>query len=145
MKALIQRVTQAKVEVAGDVVGQINDGMLVLIGIDAHDTRASVEVLADRILKYRLFSDDQGRMNLSVQQTKGGVLLVSQFTLSANTQKGLRPGFSTAATPDVGRILFDHVVERINAQHDSVQTGQYGANMSVSLSNDGPVTFLLKN
>lgn len=145
MKALIQRVRQARVEVEGDIIGAIDHGMLVLVGIDAHDTDHSVDSLADRLLKYRLFADDAGRMNLNIQQSGGGILLVSQFTLSADTRKGLRPGFSTAASPAEGERLFNRVVARIQAQHSPVATGQFGADMQVSLQNDGPVTFLLEN
>ena len=145
MKALIQRVKHASVTVDDNVIGDIGPGMLVLVGIDAHDTEQSVDTLADRLLKYRLFADDQGRMNLNVAQAKGGILLVSQFTLSADTRKGLRPGFSTAATPAEGERLFNRVVGRIRTQHDPVATGQFGADMQVSLLNNGPVTFLLQN
>lgn len=145
MKALIQRVRHARVEVDGKTVGQIDQGMLVLVGIDAHDTETTVDTLADRLLKYRIFADDDGKMNLNIQQIEGGILLVSQFTLSADTRKGLRPGFSTAATPDEGHRLFHRVVERITAAHGQVATGEFGADMQVSLQNDGPVTFLLEN
>ncbi len=145
MKALIQRVKYARVSVDDTIIGEISHGMLVLIGIDAQDTEQSVDALADRILKYRLFADNQGRMNLDIKQINGGILLVSQFTLSADTRKGLRPGFSTAATPDEGEHLYNRVVERIQSQHSPVATGQFGANMQVSLQNDGPVTFLLEN
>lgn len=145
MKALIQRVKHAHVSINDAIVGEIKHGMLILVGIDAHDTEQSVDTLADRILKYRLFADDQGRMNLNVRQVDGGILLVSQFTLSADTHRGLRPGFSTAARPDVGERLFGRVVERIQSQYSPVSTGQFGADMQVSLQNDGPVTFLLEN
>lgn len=145
MKALIQRVTSASVVVEGETIGAIDRGMLVLVGIDAHDTESTVDALADRLLKYRLFSDAEGRMNLNVKQAEGGILLVSQFTLSADTQKGLRPGFSTAAEPATGERLFQRVVERVRNQHQPVATGQFGANMQVALVNDGPVTFLLQN
>jgi len=145
MKALIQRVKYAKVEVNDIVIGEIEQGMMVLIGIDAHDTDQNVDLLADRLLKYRLFADDQDRMNLNVQQVNGGVLLVSQFTLSADTHKGLRPGFSTAAPPAEGERLFNRVVERIQRAHSYTSTGKFGADMQVSLQNDGPVTFLLEN
>jgi len=141
----VQRVKHAHVTVNDAIVGKINSGMLVLVGIDAHDTEKSVDTLADRLLKYRLFADDQGRMNLNIKQVEGSILLVSQFTLSADTHKGLRPGFSTAATPAKGERLFSRVVERIQSQHSPVATGQFGANMQVSLQNDGPVTFLLEN
>ena len=145
MKALIQRVKHAHGTVNDSIVGGIKHGMLVLVGIDAHDTEQSVDALADRLLKYRLFADVQGRMNLNIKQVDGGILLVSQFTLSADTQKGLRPGFSTAATPAEGERLFSRVVERIRSQHTPVATGQFGSDMQVSLQNDGPVTFLLEN
>jgi D-tyrosyl-tRNA(Tyr) deacylase len=104
-----------------------------------------VDALADRLLKYRLFADDQGRMNLNIRQVDGGILLVSQFTLSADTHKGLRPGFSTAASPAEGERLYTRVVERIQSQHSPVATGQFAADMQVSLQNDGPVTVLLEN
>lgn len=145
MKALIQRVKYASVEVDDECVGAIDQGMLVFIGIDREDTIHTVDSLADRILKYRLFSDEQGRMNLNVQQIDGGVLLVSQFTLSADTQKGLRPGFTRAATPEKGEALFNRVVSRIMLAHPRTATGRFGANMQISLLNDGPVTFLLEN
>ncbi len=145
MKALIQRVKHASVTVDDAVIGEVGHGMLVLVGIDAHDTDQGVDALADRLLKYRLFADEQGRMNLDVDQVGGGILLVSQFTLSADTNKGLRPGFSSAATPGEGRRLFNRVVERIGTKHGPVATGQFGADMQVYLQNDGPVTFLLQN
>ncbi|TCS43837.1 D-aminoacyl-tRNA deacylase [Reinekea marinisedimentorum] len=145
MKALIQRVKQARVEVDNQLVSSINAGMLVLVGIDAHDTDATVTALAERLLKYRLFADEQGKMNLNVQQSNGEILLVSQFTLSAETRKGLRPGFSTAATPSEGERLFNRVVEHVHHRHKFTKTGQFGADMQVFLQNDGPVTFLLEN
>ena len=145
MKALIQRVKHAHVTVNDSIIGGIKHGMLVLVGIDAHDTEQSVDALADRLLKYRLFADDQGRMNLNIRQVDGGILLVSQFTLSADTHKGLRPGFSTAASPAEGERLYTRVVERIQSQHSPVATGQFAADMQVSLQNDGPVTVLLEN
>ncbi len=145
MKALIQRVKHAQVTVNDSIVGEIKHGMLVLVGIDVHDTEQNVDALADRLLKYRLFADEQGRMNLNIGQVDGSILLVSQFTLSADTHKGLRPGFSTAATPAEGERLFNRVVERIQSQHSPVATGQFGADMQVLLQNDGPVTFLLEN
>lgn len=144
MKALIQRVQQAQVWVDSDCVGAIEQGLLVFVGIDASDTESQVDALADRLLKYRVFADGAGKMNLNVQQVNGGVLLVSQFTLSADTQKGLRPGFSKAAKPDRGRELFDRVVARVKAAHAPTETGRYGADMKVHLINDGPVTFLLE-
>jgi len=145
MKALLQRVKHAHVEVNDSIIGGIRHGMLVLVGIDAHDKEQNVDALADRLLKYRLFADDQGRMNLNIRQVDGGILLVSQFTLSADTHKGLRPGFSTAASPAEGERLYTRVVERIQSQHSPVATGQFAADMQVSLQNDGPVTILLEN
>lgn len=145
MKALVQRVKHAQVTVNDSTIGEIKHGMLVLVGIDAHDTEQSVDTLADRLLKYRLFADDQGRMNLNLKQVNGGILLVSQFTLSADTNKGLRPGFSTAATAVEGERLYNRVVKRIQSQYFPVATGQFGADMQVLLQNDGPVTFLLEN
>jgi D-tyrosyl-tRNA(Tyr) deacylase len=145
MKALIQRVKHAHVTVNDSRIGGIKHGMLVLVGIDAHDTEQNVDTLADRLLKYRLFADDQGRMNLNIGQVAGGILLVSQFTLSADTHKGLRPGFSIAASPAEGERLYTRVVERIQSQHSPVATGQFAADMQVSLQNDGPVTILLES
>lgn len=145
MKALIQRVNHASVEVNGERISAIGAGMLVLVGIDAHDTDRLIDSLAERLLKYRLFSDEQGKMNLNIKQCDGEILLVSQFTLSAETKKGLRPGFSTAAKPEEGRRLFDRFVSHIEANHVKTWTGQFGADMLVSLQNDGPVTFLLEN
>ena len=145
MKALVQRVKHAYVTVNDAIIGGIQHGMVVLVGIDLNDTEQSVDALADRLLKYRLFADDQGRMNLNIRQVDGGILLVSQFTLSADTHKGLRPGFSTAASPAEGERLYTRVVERIQSQHSPVATGQFAADMQVSLQNDGPVTILLEN
>ncbi|MDN3647703.1 D-aminoacyl-tRNA deacylase [Reinekea marina] len=145
MKALVQRVVEARVEVDGQVVGAISQGMLVLIGIDAHDNQDSVKKLSDKLLKYRIFADDSGKMNLNVQQINGQLLLVSQFTLSADTHKGLRPGFSSAATPEQGRELFDYACQYIKNQRPDTQMGVFGADMQVFLQNDGPVTFLLEN
>jgi D-tyrosyl-tRNA(Tyr) deacylase len=145
VKALIQRVRHARVEVAQRCIAQISEGMLVLVGIDAHDTEQSVDRLSDRLLRYRLFADAQGRMNLDIGQSAGSILLVSQFTLSADTGKGLRPGFSSAAAPEEAERLFNRVVERIQRKHPATTCGQFGADMQVSLQNDGPVTFMLEN
>ncbi|WP_287439405.1 D-aminoacyl-tRNA deacylase [Reinekea sp.] len=145
MKALIQRVRHARVEVAQRCIAQISEGMLVLVGIDAHDTEQSVDRLSDRLLHYRLFADAQGRMNLDIGQSGGSILVVSQFTLSADTGKGLRPGFSNAAAPEEAERLFNRVVERIQLKHPATACGQFGADMQVSLQNDGPVTFMLEN
>ena len=143
MKLLIQRAKQASVTVEGEVIGAIDHGQMVLVGIEKADTEADLQRLADKLLKYRMFSDEEGKMNLNVKQVEGGVLLVSQFTLAAETKKGLRPGFSTAAIPAEAERLFNLFVEMVRKQHDKVATGQFGADMQVSLINDGPVTFML--
>ncbi|MCZ2723597.1 D-aminoacyl-tRNA deacylase [Marinomonas sp. 15G1-11] len=143
MKLLIQRAKQANVTVEGEVIGAIDHGQMVLVGIEKADTEADLQRLADKLLKYRMFSDEEGKMNLNVKQVEGGVLLVSQFTLAAETKKGLRPGFSTAAIPAEAERLFNLFVEMVRKQHDKVATGQFGADMQVSLINDGPVTFML--
>lgn len=145
MKALIQRVRQAHVEVAGEVVGAIEQGLLVLVGVEPQDSEASAAKLLHKLLNYRVFSDSDGKMNLSLTEVAGGLLLVSQFTLAADTRKGLRPGFSTAAPPALGEALFDHLVGLARQQHDPVATGRFGADMQVHLINDGPVTFLLES
>ena len=143
MKVLVQRSLAAKVEVEGEIVGAIDHGQMVLVGIEKGDTEADTQRLADKLLKYRMFSDDDGKMNLNVQQVGGGVLLVSQFTLAAETKKGLRPGFSTAAIPEEGERLFNDFVVKVRAQYDKVETGRFGADMKVQFTNDGPVTFML--
>lgn len=145
MKALIQRVRQARVEVAGEVVGAIDQGLLVLVGVEPQDSEASAAKLLHKLLNYRIFGDSDGKMNLSLTEVAGGLLLVSQFTLAADTRKGLRPGFSTAAPPALGEALFDHLVDLARQQHDPVATGRFGADMQVHLINDGPVTFLLES
>jgi D-tyrosyl-tRNA(Tyr) deacylase len=144
MKALIQRARSARVEVASEIVGAIDQGLLVLVGVEPQDTPASVEKLLHKLLNYRVFSDAGGKMNLSLKDVQGGLLLVSQFTLAADTKSGLRPGFSTAATPSLGAELFDLLVAQARNQHADVATGQFGADMQVHLINDGPVTFLLE-
>ena len=143
MKVLVQRALNASVMVEGEIIGAIDHGQLVLVGIEKGDTEQDVQRLADKLLKYRMFSDQDGKMNLNVQQVDGGVLLVSQFTLAADTKKGLRPGFSTAAVPVEGERLFNDFVDKVRAQYDSVATGRFGADMKVSFTNDGPVTFML--
>ena len=145
MKGLLQRVAEARVEVAGEVVGSINQGLLVLVGIEPGDTQASADKLIQRLLKYRVFNDVQGRMNASLQDVQGGLLLVSQFTLAADTQKGLRPGFSTAAAPAQAEQLFDYLLGQARGLHSPVASGRFGADMQVHLVNDGPVTFLLES
>ena len=144
MIALIQRVSAARVDVAGVTVGAIGRGLLVLLGIEAGDTAAEADRLLQRVLDYRVFADAAGRMNLSLRDTGGGLLLVPQFTLAADTRKGLRPGFSTAAPPEQGRVLFDHFVAQARQVHAPVAQGAFGADMQVMLTNDGPVTFWLQ-
>lgn len=144
MKALIQRVRSARVEVAGEVVGAIDQGLLALVGVEPQDNPASVAKMLQRLLKYRVFSDAEGKMNLSLSDVQGGLLLVSQFTLAADTRSGLRPSFSTAASPALGAELFELLVSQARDAHPQVATGRFGADMQVHLINDGPVTFLLE-
>ncbi len=144
MKALLQRVTRASVDIAGDCVGQIDQGLLVLLGLDKGDNCASADKMLDKLLAYRIFSDDAGRMNNSVTDVAGGVLLISQFTLSADTRKGLRPGFSIALPPAEAEELYHYTLEQLRRRHVDVAAGIFGADMQVSLTNDGPVTFLLE-
>lgn len=145
MKALIQRVTESSVAVNDTCVGKINHGLLLLLGIEKNDTTNSVDKLLKKILFYRVFSDANGKMNLNVQDVNGGILVVSQFTLAAETKKGLRPGFSSAAPPEKAKILYEDFVSKIKLQHACVATGVFSANMQVSLVNDGPVTFMLES
>jgi D-aminoacyl-tRNA deacylase len=145
MIALLQRVSGAEVTVEGNRVGAIGPGLLVLIGVRPTDDEASAKRLLARLLLYRVFPDDAGRMNLSLTQVKGQLLLVPQFTLAADTAKGLRPGFSTAAPPEQGRRLFDFLVQAAREELGAVQTGTFGAHMQVSLTNDGPVTIWLES
>ncbi len=144
MIALLQRVSAAQVVVDGATVGAIGQGLLVLLGVEAGDTTAAADRLLERLLNYRVFTDDAGKMNLSLRDIGGGLLLVPQFTLVADTRKGLRPGFSAAAAPEQGRALFDHVVAQARRTHAHVAQGAFGADMKVSLTNDGPVTFWLQ-
>lgn len=145
MIALLQRVSMARVEVNGAVVGQIGPGLLVLLAVERADTATQADRMVERLLGYRVFEDPEGRMNRSLVDTGGGLLLVPQFTLAADTAKGMRPSFTGAATPEVGRSLFEHVVRRARASlGERVAIGQFGANMQVSLTNDGPVTFWLQ-
>ncbi len=144
MIALLQRVSAAHVAVDGDVVAGIERGLLVLLGVEAGDTATAAERLVERVLNYRVFADDAGRMNRSLHDSGGGLLLVPQFTLAADTRKGLRPGFSTAAPPGPGRLLFDHAVAHARRLHAPVVQGEFGADMKVTLTNDGPVTFWLQ-
>ncbi len=145
MLALIQRVTQARVEVAGDTVGAIDAGLLALVGVEPGDGEAEVVRMGQRLLGYRVFADADGQMNCSLADTGGGLLLVSQFTLAADTRSGMRPGLSTAAPPDTAERIFNRLVELCREQHAvGVETGRFGAHMIVSLVNDGPVSFLLR-
>ena len=144
MRALIQRVSEASVSVDGEVTGAIDRGLLVLLGVDREDDNDKACKLMDKLLAYRVFPDDEGRMNRSVTDIAGGVLLVSQFTLSADTRKGLRPSFSSAAPPERARSVYDHCLTYLKQQIDTVETGIFAADMQVSLINDGPVTFLLE-
>jgi len=141
--ALLQRVTEARVTVAGETVGAIGRGLLVFVAVEQGDSEARADRLLERMLGYRVFPDAEGRMNLSVADTGGGLLLVSQFTLAADTRKGMRPSFSPAAAPEEGRRLFDYLVERARTQHAPVATGRFAADMQVALVNDGPVTLWL--
>ncbi|WP_443191634.1 D-aminoacyl-tRNA deacylase [Pseudomonas indica] len=143
MKGLIQRVRGARVEVAGEIVGAIDQGLLVLVGVEPQDTEANVAKLLHKLLNYRVFSDAEGKMNRSLSDVGGGLLLVSQFTLAADTKSGLRPSFSSAAPPAQGEALFDLLVKQAREKHPQVATGRFGAEMQVHLVNDGPVTFLL--
>ena|ERR1700744_2715411 len=145
MIGLLQRVSQAQVAIEGRVVGSIERGLLVLVGVRPADDAVSAVRLLERLLRYRVFPDAEGKMNLSLAQVGGGLLLVPQFTLAADTSRGLRPGFSTAAAPEVGRPLFELLIARARIQHAHVECGVFGANMQVSLINDGPVTIWLES
>jgi len=142
--ALLQRVTEAAVEVDGQTIGLIGKGLMVLVGVEKGDDAEIAQRLADKLLKYRVFSDADDKMNLSVQDIQGELLLVPQFTLAASTQKGLRPSFSSAASPADGEVLFNRFVSLLKNANCPLQTGQFGADMKVSLVNDGPVTFWLQ-
>ena len=144
MIGLLQRVSRAEVEVGGVTVGAIGYGLMVLVGVERGDTGREGSRLIERLLGYRIFPDVEGRMNRSVADVGGGLLLVPQFTLPADTRKGARPSLSNAAAPDVGKDLFDHVVSCARAMHPIVETGRFGAHMQVTLTNDGPVTFTLR-
>ena len=144
MIALIQRVNRAAVTVDSETVGAIGRGILALIGVQRGDSTASADRLLERVLTYRIFSDEQGKMNLSLRDIQGELLLVSQFTLAADTQKGTRAGFSRAAAPEEAKHLFNYLLDRARASHGTVAAGVFGADMQVSLVNDGPVTFWLE-
>jgi D-tyrosyl-tRNA(Tyr) deacylase len=144
MIGLLQRVSQASVVVDGATVGAIEGGLMVLVCAEKGDTEREADALLAKLLGYRVFSDEAGKMNRSVTDVEGGLLLVPQFTLAADTRSGTRPSFSPAAAPEDGRRLFDHVVRQARARHGKVETGRFGADMQVSLTNDGPVTFWLR-
>ena len=144
MIALIQRVTQAQVEVEAEVVGRIGPGLLALVAVQPGDAAPQVARMAERLLGYRVFADPQGRMNRSLLDTGGGLLLVSQFTLAADTRSGMRPSFTRAADPATGRRGYEALVEALRPRLPALQTGRFGAHMQVSLVNDGPVTFWLQ-
>ncbi len=146
MRGLIQRVSSASVSVDDEVVGRIEQGLLLLLGIEKNDTTEHADKLLQKIINYRVFADDGQKMNLSLQDIEGGLLVVSQFTLAADTKKGLRPGFSSAAEPSQAKALYEYFVEQSRTANSAiqVQTGIFAADMQVSLTNDGPVTFLLE-
>ena len=154
MKALIQRVSQAKVEVDNQIVGEIGPGLLVLLGVDREDDQAKADQLLHKVVNYRIFADADGKMNLNVQQAGSSLLVVSQFTLSASTKKGMRPSFTSAGSPALAEELYEYFVSQAEIKMGSdethlppssrVQTGQFAADMQVSLTNDGPVTFMLE-
>ena len=143
MIALIQRVTGAQVHVDGHCIAHIDAGLLALVAVEPDDDQSRMLRMAERLLGYRVFADAAGRMNLSLSSTGGGLLLVPQFTLAADTRQGMRPGFSGAATPEHGRLWFDRLLESCRILHPTVESGHFGAHMMVKLCNDGPVTFRL--
>ena len=144
MIALIQRVKHAEVKVDGNSVGKIKHGILVLLGVEKNDDRSKVEKLCKKVMNYRIFSDHQGKMNLNVQQVAGELLVVSQFTLVADTQSGNRPSFSSGASPQLGKELYQYYIEYCQQQGMPCESGEFGEDMQVSLLNDGPVTFQLQ-
>jgi D-tyrosyl-tRNA(Tyr) deacylase len=144
MIGLLQRVSEAAVRVDDERIGEIGPGLLVLVGVQKGDDEARADRLLQRLLGYRVFPDENGRMNRSLVDVEGGLLLVPQFTLPADTRKGTRPGFSTAAPPEEGERLFHHLLRQARERHSPVAAGRFGADMQVSLTNDGPVTFWLE-
>ena len=144
MRALVQRVKEASVTIDGQVVGQIGNGMLILLGVKNGDTQAEADFLADKCLGLRIFSDDDGKMNLSAEDIGGEFLVVSQFTLYGNAMKGKRPSYIDAARPEVSEPLYEYFVARLRAAGKKVETGQFGADMQVALVNDGPVTLMIE-
>ena len=145
MIGLLQRVSSASVTVAGEQIGAIGPGLMVLVGVAPDDDRSRADRLLERLLGYRVFADAAGKMNLDLRDAGGGLLLVPQFTLAADTRSGRRPGFSTAAPPALGRELFEYLVVQAHARHGNVACGRFGAEMSVALVNEGPVTFWLES
>ena len=144
MIGLLQRVSEASVSVDGEIIGAIGQGLMVLVGVEKGDSEAEADRLLQRLLGYRIFTDADGKMNLSLKEVQGGLLLVPQFTLAADTKKGARPSFSSAAAPDHGQKLFEYFLSQAKQQHTTVASGRFGADMQVSLVNDGPVTFWLQ-
>ena len=145
MKGLIQRVSSANVVVGGNTVGEINQGVLLLLGVEKEDDRSMADKLLDKVINYRIFSDESGKMNLSLKDIEGELLVVSQFTLVAETSKGKRPGFSKGASPALGEELYNYFVDSATNTGLKIATGQFGADMKVTLTNDGPVTFWLES
>lgn len=144
MLIVVQRVTEASVSISGEVVGTIGKGLMILCGFEPNDTEHHINRMLDKCINYRIFSDPQGKMNLSLKEVEGELLLVPQFTLMADTQKGLRPSFSNAAPPQLGKRLFDFLIDTGKQKYTRIQQGVFGADMQVHLCNDGPVTFLMQ-
>jgi D-tyrosyl-tRNA(Tyr) deacylase len=144
MIGLLQRVSEARVRVDGEIVGEIGQGLLVLVGVESNDAQPQMERLLERLLGYRVFEDKEGRMNLSLRDIGGGLLLVPQFTLAADTNKGMRPSFTSAASPDQAEQIFALLLEKARHDYEKVESGRFGADMKVELINDGPVTFWLE-
>jgi len=145
MLALIQRVSSASVKISDKTIGQIGQGLLVFLGIEKEDTENEADKLLNKLMSYRVFSDDEDKMNLSVKDVKGSLLIISQFTLAADTNKGLRPSFSSALPPGEAELLYQYFLNQAQRQYDQIEYGKFGADMQVSLVNDRPVTFLLKS
>lgn len=144
MIGLLQRVSHASVSVEGSLIGKIDRGLVVFVGIEKTDSEANADRLLQRLLGYRVFADKQNKMNLSLLDVHGGLLLIPQFTLPADTRKGMRPSFSSAASPEFGKRLFDYLLEKASESYELVEAGQFAADMQVTLTNDGPVTFWLQ-
>ncbi len=145
MLALIQRVSSASVQIDNETVGQIGRGLLVFLGMEKGDEESAADKLLNKVMSYRVFSDEEEKMNLSVRDIKGGLLIISQFTLAADTNRGLRPSFSSALPPDDAKQLYQYFLNQAQSQYDQIACGKFGADMQVSLINDGPVTFILKS